>query len=241
VPSGAARRPFLTAEWRDLAVLNFEVDPALLRPFLPPSAQLDLWRGTALVSLVGFRFLDVRVLGAAIPFHRDFDEVNLRFYVRPIGGSPEGRGVVFIREFVPRRGVSLIANTIYGENYATAVMRHDIRSGATHTSATYSWRWRGHENVFAVEARGEPTLPPGDSAEAFIFEHYWGYGRSTYRVDHPQWRTYPVTNSRCQVDGDDVYGAGFGEALARPPVSAMLAEGSAVTVYRRQRADQGAI
>ena len=115
-------RPFLTAEWRELAVLNFEIDPALLKPWMPQSTELDLWNGTALVSLVGFQFLDTRVLEAAIPFHRNFDEVNLRFYVQ---GS-EGRGVVFIREFVPRPAISLIANSLYGEHYATARMQHSI-------------------------------------------------------------------------------------------------------------------
>ena len=103
-------------------MLNFEIDPALLSPLLPPGTELDLWRGTALVSLVGFRFLDTRLLSVPIPFHRNFDEINLRFYVRPTE-NPEARGVVFIREFVPRRAITLIANTIYGENYATTAMR----------------------------------------------------------------------------------------------------------------------
>lgn len=196
-----------------------------------------MWRGAALVSLVGFRFLETRVLGAPIPFHRNFDEINLRFYVRP-EGNPEARGVVFIREFVPRRAISVIANTLYGENYATAAMRHEVHDSAAKASACYAWKWRRRENFFAVEARGEPAVPPEESAEAFIFEHYWGYGRSTYRVEHPRWRTYPVTGSRYQVDGDDVYGTEFGEVLARPPVSAMLAEGSAVTVYRPEPADR---
>jgi uncharacterized protein YqjF (DUF2071 family) len=223
-------RPFLTAEWRDLAVLNFEVDRDLLKPWIPPSTELDLWNGVALVSVVGFQFLNTRVLGAAIPFHRDFDEVNLRFYVR----GTEGRGVVFIREFVPKPAVSIIANTLYGEHYATARMQHRVERTADRVHAEYTWNWRGRQSSIAVEAEGEPTLTEEGSAEAFIFEHYWGYGKSTYQVEHPQWRTYRVTGARLDVDGDAIYGAGFGEVLATPPVSAMLAEGSAVSVFRRQ-------
>jgi uncharacterized protein YqjF (DUF2071 family) len=223
-------RPFLTAEWRDLAVLNFEVDRDLLKPWIPPSTELDLWNGVALVSVVGFQFLNTRVLGAAIPFHRDFDEVNLRFYVR----GTEGRGVVFIREFVPKPAVSIIANTLYGEHYATARMRHTIDRTPDRVHAEYTWNWRGRQSSISVEAAGEPTLPEEGSADAFIFEHYWGYGKSTYQVEHPPWRTYRVTGARLDVDGDSVYGAGFGEVLATPPVSAMLAEGSAVSVFRRQ-------
>jgi uncharacterized protein YqjF (DUF2071 family) len=230
-------RPFLTAEWRDLAVLNFEIDPALLKSWIPPSTELDLWNGVALVSLVGFRFLDTRVLGAAIPFHRAFDEVNLRFYVRK-GSDATTRGVVFIREFVPRRAVSFIANALYGEHYAMARMEHSIESSGNHRSVSYAWHWRGSRSYLAVEAGGEPSLPAEASADAFIFEHYWGYvaqRQTTYRVEHPPWRTYPVTTARCEIDGDAVYGAGFGEVLARPPVSAMLAEGSTVTVHRGMR------
>jgi len=101
-------RPFLTASWRDLAIINFEVDPALIAPHVPAGTELDLWRGKALLSLVGFRFLDTRVLGLSVPFHTSFDEVNLRFYVR----GAEGRGVVFIKEIVPKRAVVGVAKLL---------------------------------------------------------------------------------------------------------------------------------
>src|ERR1700758_642536 len=113
-------RVFLTAEWRMLAMLNFEVDPALLEAHLPHGCELDLWNRKTLVSLVGFQFLNTRVMGTVIPFHRNFEEVNLRFYVR----GCEGRGVVFIREIVPRRAITAVARTLYGENYVTAPLEH---------------------------------------------------------------------------------------------------------------------
>ena len=54
----------------------------------------------AYVSLVGFRFLNTRVLGVSIPFHRDFDEVNLRFYVRRnIGSEVRRESSSFVRSF----------------------------------------------------------------------------------------------------------------------------------------------
>ena len=34
------------------------------------------------MSVVGFMFADTRIRGIAIPFHRTFEEVNLRFYVK---------------------------------------------------------------------------------------------------------------------------------------------------------------
>jgi uncharacterized protein YqjF (DUF2071 family) len=99
-------RVFLTAEWRNLAMLNYEVDQSLLLPFVPSGTTLDQWEGKTYVSLVGFRFLKTRVLGLPVPFHTNFDEVNLRFYVRRRIAGDVRRGVVFIREIVPRWAIA---------------------------------------------------------------------------------------------------------------------------------------
>ncbi len=220
-------RPFLTAEWRNLAVLNFEIDAQVLTPLLPPDCELDLWNGAALISLVGFQFFETRVLGRAIPLHRNFEEVNLRFYVT----GPQGRGVVFIREIVPKRAIAMIANMLYGENYVAAPMSHSL----SESTVCYSWRWQDRENFIAVDVDGDLELLAGGSQESFILEHYWGYGRSTYQVEHPSWRTRRVTAARFDIDVDSLYGSQFASALRREPVSAMFAEGSGVTVYRRTR------
>ena len=96
MPSAQAR-PFLTARWIHLAMLNYEVDPDVLRDLVPSGTELDFWAGRCFVSIVGFQFLDTRVLGVAVPFHRDFQEVNLRFYVTRTVDAEVRRGVVFIR------------------------------------------------------------------------------------------------------------------------------------------------
>ena len=113
---------FLTARWEHVALLSYEVDPALLRPRVPAGTQLDDFEGRSLVSLVGFRFLDTRVWGWAIPFHRDFEELNLRFYVRR--PTPEGwrRGVVFVKEIVPRRLIAGVARALYGGDFVPFLM-----------------------------------------------------------------------------------------------------------------------
>ena len=68
---------FLTAEWRYLAMLNYVVNPKVLAPFVPAGTELDSWAGKNFVSVVGFRFLNTRVLRIPLPFHRHFEEVNL--------------------------------------------------------------------------------------------------------------------------------------------------------------------
>jgi uncharacterized protein YqjF (DUF2071 family) len=229
-----AQPPFLTARWQWLAMLNYEMEPAALQPFVPAGAELDSFEGIAYASVVGFLFLDTRVLGVGVPFHRDFEEVNLRFYVRR--RAPEGwrRGVVFIRELVPRRAIATIARIVYGENYVRLPMRHRLDG----LVVSYEWRARGRWNALHVRACGDPALPAPGSAEEFITEHYWGYTARRrgpaleYRVEHVPWRVWEVGEASLTCDAGLLYGPAFAEALSRPSRSAFLAEGSPVAVYR---------
>jgi len=237
-----ATRPFLTAEWRWLVMVNFEVDPALLAPLTPMGTELDDFRGTTLMSLVGFRFLNTRVLGYRVPCHADFEELNLRFYVRRRG--PEGwrRGVVFIKEIVPRRAVTLVARKVYGENYVTLPMGHEIREsiveGTQAYSVSYTWRPAGQPNWLRMETATELELPAEGSPDQFIAEHYWGYTRLPdgqgleYRVTHPPWRVAPAQHLSLHCDAARLYGDSLAGYLNASPVSAFLADGSTVTVYR---------
>ncbi len=56
-------KPFLTANWRYLAMLNYVVDPALIEPLVPVGTEIDCENGETFVSIVGFLFLDTRLLG----------------------------------------------------------------------------------------------------------------------------------------------------------------------------------
>lgn len=232
-------RPFLTAAWRWLVMLNYQVDPGVLRPRVPRGVELDTWRGGVLASLVGFRFLDTRVLGVRVPGHVDFDEVNLRFYVRREVPGGARRGVVFVKELVPRRAIAAVARRLYDEPYEWRPMRHEVAppTAGAPGLARYEWHgdgggWEGLEARFA----GEPTPPVAGSEEEFITEHYWGYtarrdgSTSEYRVEHPPWRVWRAIEPGCRADFAALYGAEFVAALSASPVSAFVAEGSAVAV-----------
>jgi uncharacterized protein YqjF (DUF2071 family) len=110
-------RIFLAAEWRNLVMLNYRVDPGILERFVPRGTAVDSFQGSTYISVVGFQFLRTRLFGRlAIPFHANFDEVNLRFYVRRKEGEEARRGVVFVKEIVPRRAIAAVARFSYGEN-----------------------------------------------------------------------------------------------------------------------------
>jgi uncharacterized protein YqjF (DUF2071 family) len=233
---------FLTAHWRKLIMAQYEEDPATLTPWLPPGLSLDLYQNRCYVSLVGFLFDRVRVLGLPIPFHTRFEEVNLRFYVaRTESDGTRKRGVVFIREFVPRAAITLIANSLYEEPYATLPTRHSISSTRDALTVSYAWRHQQTWHSLAVEADPTPKpIAPG-SEEEFITEHYFGYTRRThgatseYAVQHPRWQVYPIRNFAAEADFTALYGPAFAALNNQPPASVLLAEGSPVTVSTGSR------
>ena len=238
-------RAFLTAEWRHVAMLNYEVDPALLSGLVPSGTELDLWQGRSFISLVGFRFLNMKVLGVPIPFHRDFEEINLRFYVRRRERNELRRGVAFIREIVPRRAVATIARVLYNEQYVTRPTSHRVERSDARINARYSWAGRHDWGSLRISVDGDPQLPAEGSLEQFIVEHYWGYsaqrdgGSMEYRVEHPPWRVRRSRNATFEGEVVELYGHDLAGALMRAPTSAFLAEGSAIAVYRGKRLPTG--
>ena len=241
-------RPFLTARWRYLAMLNYEVPPEVLLPLVPAGTELDSWQGKTFVSVVGFLFLDTRVLGIAIPGHRDFEEVNLRFYVRRRGEDGWRRGVVFVKEIVPRFAIAGTARLLYGEKYVSLPMRHSMigtpNSGDPARGGMYvmyGWRFRRTWNGIGAVAGGVAQEAAPGSEEEFITEHYWGYsslrggGCVEYKVEHPRWRVWTLLRPVLDCDVARLYGERFAMPLAGEPSSAFLADGSEVAVYPGRR------
>ena len=225
-------------------MLDYEIPLAVLEPLVPKHTVLDLFEGRALASMVGFRFLNTRVLGVPVPFHRDFDEVNLRFYVkRPMPDGSTRRGVVFVRELVPRAAIAYTARLLYNEPY-TAVPMHSRVPPTLRSSPgrlMYGWFGNAQHQQLSVTALGAPQPLVSGSEPEFIAEHYWGYtpqrdgSTVEYQVAHPSWRVWPASDPSFDADVRGLYGAAFAAPLSVPPRSMFVAEGSPVTVYRPTR------
>jgi uncharacterized protein YqjF (DUF2071 family) len=233
-------RPFLTANWRYLVMLNFAIDPKVLAPLVPRETELDFHNGQTFISVVGFLFLNTRVIGLPIPLHRNFEEVNLRFYVRRKSGAEWRRGVVFVRELVPRRAIAFVARAFYDEPYLALPMRHLLEHKEGRVFAEYQWRRGTRWETLAMTATGEPENAAEGSHEEFITEHYWGYtaqrdGCSEYRVEHPRWRLWTAETTKFDADVATLYGPQFVEPLAAQAVSGFIAEGSPIEVHKRNR------
>ncbi|TKC10060.1 DUF2071 domain-containing protein [Pedobacter polaris] len=232
---------FLSADWRKLALAQYEVDKEILLKYLPPFTELDDWQGKYYVSLVGFMFLNTKLKGFHIPFHGNFEEVNLRFYVKYKDETGVWkRGVVFVKEIVPKPAITFIANTVYKENYQTLPMKHCWITNNNELFVEYAWKTKNW-NTFSVTANRNSEPIAIASEEEFITEHYWGYTKigsnitSEYGVEHPRWEMYPVKDYKIDVDFERNYGIDFGFLSNAKPDSVMLAEGSAIYVKKGQK------
>jgi uncharacterized protein len=228
---------FLTTRWEKLLLFNYEVEPDILLKYLPYKTEMDFLDGKCIVSLVGFMFLDTKLLGISIPFHQNFEEVNLRFYVKHKDGEHWKRGVVFIKELVPKSAISFVANTIYKEHYESVPMGHLWEFSEEKQLIEYSWETRGQKFSFSANA----GIAPIENSEAtFITEHYWGYTTldkaktSEYEVIHPKWNVYKVNDFTSKVDFGLVYGKDFESLNMQNPISVLLAEGSEISVENKR-------
>lgn len=230
------RMSFLTAEWRKLIMANYEIDPAILKPYLPAFTELDFFEGKTYVSLVGFLFDNTKLKGLSIPFHKTFEEVNLRFYVRHFDGKEWKRGTVFISEIVPKPAIAFVANTLYKEHYSTMRMRYEWAYTEGAIDVSYEWRHKKQWNKLAVTAEDQLIPIPKGSFEEFITEHYWGYNRisnkqtTEYEVRHSRWDQYSLKSYNIEADFESLYGSDFKFLQLAKPHNVLLAEGSAISV-----------
>lgn len=230
---------FLTAEWRKLAVINYEIDPIILLKYVPEGTELDFYQEKCYVSLVGFMFLNTKLLGISVPFHRNFEEVNLRFYVKKKENSTWKRGVVFVKEIVPKAALSIVANTFYNENYKTLPMKNKIEIKDENLHVNYAWKEKNWHSIDIIAENEEKAMEDHSEFE-FITEHYFGFtknGKNTleYEVCHPKWTYYPIISHQIKVNFEEVYGQDFSCLNEFQPISVMLAEGSKIEVKTKSK------
>lgn len=229
---------FLTSTWSYLPFANFKVDPQFLIPHLPSGTQLDLFNGDAYMSLVGLRFENTRILNVPIPFHINFSEINLRFYVKEKRSGK--RGVVFIKEIVDKPIITWVANNLYHERYDTMPVNfklsHDQKNNH---EVTYSWKPQSWQQ-FTVCYNPDALDITSGSKEQFILERYYGYSAYNkqktfeYEVCHASWKHFEVLSHDIKVDFKETYGADFEFLNSIEPDSIMMAYGSRVSIENKR-------
>lgn len=229
---------FLTAEWENLIMVNYIIEPAVLSAYIPNKTQLDFFKGNTYVSLVGFNFTNTKLAGIKIPFHSNFEEVNLRFYVQHLDKVVLKRGVVFIKEIVPKPAISFVANTFYHEKYCSLPMKHLNKEKENSLNLGYYWKHKNKWNKLEAAVDKEPVEIITGSEEEFIAEHYWGYSKHNettyeYQVQHPKWQIYPLKEYTVGCDFAALYGNSFAFLQNLKPASVFVAKGSRVSVLSK--------
>jgi len=231
---------FLRAEWNNLILANYIVPKELLLPYLPFKTELDFFEGNAYVSLVGFQFLNTKVFGFSVPMHVNFEKVNFRFYVKYNDHGFIKRGVVFIKEIVPKIGISLIVNNFYTEKYATMNMKHFNMDNGENLEAGYEWSYKNKWNKLSAVANKRSKKILRDSCESFFTDHYWYYLKMSnartyeYNIEHTPWETLKVASYNVECDFKAIYGEEFAFLNNTDPVTVLMTKGSEIRIYNKK-------
>lgn len=232
---------FLRANWENLIMANYEMEPTALVPYLPKGVELDFYNNKTYVSLVGFMFKKTRLFGVPIPFFGSFEEINLRFYVKKIEDGKIKKGVVFINETVPFKIVALLANKLYKEHYISIPTKNSIKI-AEHKQIKYEWKINDKWNSIAVKSDTNKYTIEKATIEEFIFERYFGFTKISnsstqeYQIRHPKWMTHKMLDTHIDCDFKSMYGDAFSGLSNQTPDSIILAEGSQVSVdWKREQ------
>ncbi|OAQ38029.1 hypothetical protein A5893_16480 [Pedobacter psychrophilus] len=214
---------------------NYKVNAEILEKYVPPNTQLDSYNGNYYVSLIGFMFLDTRIKGIKIPFHVNFEEVNLRFYVKYNDREVWKRGAVFISEVVSKPMIALVANTLFHEHYEVLKTKHCWEKHSDYQKVSYQWKKKNWYELSVLADINAKKIISG-SEEEFITEHYFGYTKTgknkslEYDVEHKKWEIYNVKEFNVKTDFEDLYGKDFAFLNEAKPNSVFLVEGSEILI-----------
>ena len=233
------KRVFLESKWQRLVSINYVVDAKILEPYIPAGTELELFNNKCFVSLVAFRYDDTKLLRFKVPFHTQFEEINLRFYVRRKLPNRQWRSeVAFTKLFFPKPALSAVANSIYKENYETRRMRHTWKEDEKFLYTSYGLN-KSHWHQFSIISEKDPIPIEFNSPAYFFSKHYWGTSQidskasTEYMIEHPEWFTYETVKADINFDFGLLFGDDFESLTNSKPDSVQMFDGSDVTIYRR--------
>jgi uncharacterized protein YqjF (DUF2071 family) len=229
----------ISGAWHKIIMVNYAVDPSALRDLVPHGTRLSYFEGRCFVTLAGFLFSDIKVLGLRVPFHRHVPEANLRFYVESLDGYK--KGLVFIKELVSKRVMAMMANRFYRQNYSVKNIKYSYTEDRKTATLKYSWGLLGGNRMKAKLARVPSTKVKTGSEADYILHNFLGYAsrpdKSTlrYEVTHPAWTLCPVIDWKVKVNFEKSFGKRFEFLSKQKPHSIFVTEGSPIAIYSPSR------
>jgi uncharacterized protein len=209
--------------WHDLLFAHWPIEPARLRPFVPPGLVIETFDGAAWLGIVPFRMSGIRHrLLPPIPGLSAFPELNVRTYVHA-ASDPGAPGVWFFSLDATSRVAVRVARATYRLAYMEARMSctregddvvYDSERRGPHTSLACGEALTPHASFAARYGPRGPVFEaaPG-SLVSFLTDRYrlfaWREGR-LYRaeIDHAIW---PLQEAEATISRNTM-----GEALGIP-------------------------
>ena len=235
-----SNKVFLRSNWLRLASANYIIEPHLLDKYIPKGTVLEEHNGKHYVSLVAFRYSQTRLLNIQVPFHTNFEEINLRFYVkRKIAPHVWRSEVAFTKLFFPKTALTFVAKHIYKENYETKRMRHNWSENDRQLLTSYGLK-KNRWHDFELMTEKESNVIDAHSSEAFFSKHYWGTSQindnscTIYKIEHPEWKVFRVNDWKINFDFNKVFGSEFKHLTDNKPESVYLYDGSEVVVHKKK-------
>lgn len=194
LPEHRVRVALNLQDWQALTFLHWPVEPAALRPLLPPGLEVDTFDGAGWVGVTPFWMRRVRVPGAPVPLVPDFVEVNVRTYVR----GPDGHDGLWFLSLDCGRLPVVGGLRLLGLPYRLATASAET----TGTELTYTSRRRAGGAAMRARVRAGAYLPEQDALTQFLTGRWNAYSRRVGRlwrfpVEHEPW---PLHAARAEAD-----------------------------------------
>ncbi len=170
-PIPLPNRPWvMRQEWHDLLFAHWAIEPASVRPLVPPPLELDLWENKAYVAITPFLIRRLRPRGApALPGVSNFPELNVRTYVR----YQDIAGVYFFSLDARNAPAVLGARVMYGLPYFRAHMNVEQAGDFIHyQSQRVSPQPAEVRGMYRPVSAIHGWQPPSQSLERFLCERY---------------------------------------------------------------------
>ncbi len=213
--------------WHDVLFMHWKIDPAQVRPHIPPPLELHLHDGDCWIGVVPFRMSGVRLRGTpAVPWFSKFPELNVRVYV--IAGDRPG--VWFLSLDAANPLAVQIARRWFHLPYQRAEMSCERRGDGF----VYRSKRLGGAPPAVFRGRYAPTGPvslaaPG-TLDHWLTERYCLYAADAegdvYRgeIHHMAWPLQPV---RAEIEKNTMT---VGHGIALPDEAPLLHFASSIDV-----------
>lgn len=228
------KKLFMSCSWTNLLYVNFRIDAKLINALLPKDLEADLFDGFAILSFVGFRFTDARLLGIKIPFHQKFPEINLRTYVKS-KKNPTEKGIYFISEMVPKFMTYFVGKFIFGEPFS----RINVQEILNENSFGYKIENKNEGLEMSAILSQNLNEQIKNKEEEFIVDRVFAFcGKANkkskkYEVQHPKWNLMKAENSNYIFSNLSHISKLLNNFLqGATPSSIFATDGSAVDVFR---------